>query len=145
MDIQAARGGNVEDRLGKDQSVRRDHQDVDSRFAQWQMRIRKLQRGRLIHRDAATCRQGVDSARKGLQPAAGGPVGLAEDEGDFVAGIEQRLERPGGEGWGAGEGDAQGGGAWRGYAALRWRFFSLARMRFNFSSDKYSTKILPWR
>jgi hypothetical protein len=52
-----------------------------------------------------------------------------------MARLEDRLESGGRERRGAGEDDAQ----WTrraAYAALRWRFFSLARTRFCFRSDR---------
>jgi hypothetical protein len=51
-----------------------------------------------------------------------------------VAGGEDRLEGRCGEGRRACEEDAQGRG--EGQAALRWRFFSFARTRFCFSSER---------
>ncbi len=70
-----------------------------------------------------------------MQSSSCGTVGLSEDERHVVPRGEYRFERAGGEGRRAREDDAQGLGA-RNQAALRWRFFSFARTRFCFRSER---------
>ena len=72
--------------------------------------------------------------------ASGRAIRLGEDESHVVPGEHDRLEGGDREGWRAGEDDAQGR-----QAALRWRFFSLARIRFCLSSERCSTKTRPVR
>jgi hypothetical protein len=77
------------------------------------------------------------------KPAARGTVRLREDQGNGVAGGEDRFEGARREGRRAREDDAQ---PRRGrQAAFRWRFFSFARTRFCLSSESRSTKTLPSR
>jgi len=77
------------------------------------------------------------------QAAPRGAIGLRDDEGNGVARFEDRLERAGGEGRRAREGDAQPQAVRQ--AAFRWRFLSFARTRFCLSSERRSTNTLPSR
>jgi hypothetical protein len=53
------------------------------------MQRRLLQRSRLAKLDIALECERFDRARGCAQPPAGGPVGLRQNEGDFVAGFDE--------------------------------------------------------
>src|SRR5690606_36668654 len=78
-----------------------------------------------------------------LEPAAGGPVGLGQDQGNVVARLAQGVEGDAGELGRTGKDQAHGSAQAR--AASRSCLRSLLLMRVCLSWDRYSTNTLPSR
>src|SRR5688572_17055412 len=142
MEVDATPAGDVQHRLGKDLAVGCDHHHVRGQGCELLTCSLASKRLRLPKGDSMALRTERDRAGRQAQPPAGGAIRLGEYEGYVVPCEHERVEGGNGEGGGAGENDAQGQPR---QAALRWRFFNLARMRFCLRSERCSTKMRPDR
>jgi hypothetical protein len=76
----------------QDEPVGGNDHGVRLQRAQSLMGLRLAQRRRLVYIEALPFGEHLDRARRGVHAAAGGPVGLREDERDIVPGRDQPGE-----------------------------------------------------
>jgi hypothetical protein len=103
MDIPGTQRRNVEQRLGEDEPIGRDHESLRARGAHvldvgFGLEVLRLEYGKTARRGELLYRRGALA-----QAAAGWPVGLGEDECDVVSCCEDRVKRARGELGSAGE------------------------------------------
>src|SRR5258706_11648364 len=134
MDVKATVCGNGKGRGRQDQSVCRDHHHLGSRVSNGRERLGILERLRLKDLEPALLGPPAHRARRHLEAASRRAVGPRQYERHLVTGVIERGEGAYGERRSTGEYDAQGGPP--NQAALRWRFLSLARMRFCLRSER---------
>ena len=106
MAVDAAKAGNIQYRLGQDQTVGHHHQQVRLQRGQFGLGFRRAQGLRLIYRQIMLHSQLLDCAGGQLVAAPGRAVRLAVDRDDIQPGLQQSLQVGGGEVRGTGENDA---------------------------------------
>ena len=97
MDVERAARGDPEYRLGQDQPIGGDDQRFRPGCRDPLVRLGVLQMLRLEHGQAVLQSKALDCAFARSQPPAGWPVGLRENEGNFMPGIVQRGQSLGRE------------------------------------------------
>jgi hypothetical protein len=107
MNVERAEARRIEHRLRQDQAVGGDDEQVCLHRGDPVARFLLLERFRLENRQPACRGQAFHGAGHGAQSATRGPVGLRQDECDFVTRGEQRGERALGEFRRSGEDEAQ--------------------------------------
>lgn len=94
MDVQRAESRSLQKSGRQKQSVSSHHQRIRPQRTNLLELGSALEPGRLAHRDTARQGEPLDGASGGQQATTGRAVGLRENQGNLVPGVQQARQRP---------------------------------------------------